>query len=91
MSKPRTILCPCCGFRYSRRQYCAKMCSACLYANVQPSYADDHRKVWIEDGMRWLSNIHPKPGNWDPLQTLARLALSKTLGRVRGRRPRLNP
>ncbi len=93
MSKPRNILCPCCGFGYSSKAVkLPSVCPACCFdTEVNLDCMNDYRRLWVARGMPWQSFTFPKPRNWDPLQTLARLALSKTLGRQRGRRPRLNP
>ena len=71
-------ICPSCGFQFG------------VDDDDKGITHDQHRERWIAEGMPWRSKGKPVPKNWLPQTQLANLALKMTLGRVRGRPPKLS-
>ena len=87
MKKPKTEMCPCCGFENSGFSFCP----ACHHH--QGSTDEDKtiwRNMWARGGMQWQNRLIKQPKNWNPLNTLAALALKATRARTKGRPPRMN-
>lgn len=59
---------------------------------VKPSSSEaaKHRLLWEGENMEWQSAIVKQPKKWNPINTLAKLALAATRARTKGRPPRMN-
>lgn len=90
MTTPKTEMCPCCGYEHR-----IPRCPACGFVDHMGYDAEVCRAKWIKDGFVWHSTAtirsKAKPKNWNPVNTLARLALKATRARTKGRPARLNP
>lgn len=90
---PENETCLCCGFTRPRTNT-MDSCPACFTCNEWgAARIASQREWWISEGTPWRSSFHniPAPKNWNPLQTLASLALKTTKARTKGRRPRPTP
>jgi len=84
--KKKITVCPCCGHLNPSKLL---RCQACDLVKGQD---DPARRLttWTQEGMKWSSFVTKQPKNWNPLNTLGRLALSVTQAKTRGRPPRMN-
>lgn len=93
MKKPAAQTCPCCGLPRNSwkvpKNVTLLTCPACAFIEGTDS-PTAYRNGWIRLGMGWNSPTVKAPKNWNPLNTLGRLALSATQARTRGRPPRMN-
>ncbi len=89
MTKPETEMCPCCGYEEDTSNFERYLCSACFFVRSHGMRSpDEHRSIWA---LKWQSVLVPQPKNWNPINTLARLALKITRAKTKGRPPRMNP
>jgi hypothetical protein len=87
---PKIEMCPCCGYEHK-----IPRCPACGFVDHMEYEVTTHRANWIKGGFVWhsiaIAGPKTKPKNWNPVNTLARLALKTTRARTKGRPARLNP